>query len=229
MPDLFKSVSLKLGQRYKLLLVTFAVVLYAVPFLFFRGFSHGAVFAKYDGIDGESTDAEHKEWINILSYGFGITRQTASDGSSLGLRISTTATETMSPSSITSPSSTRWTRKAYSEPGIGCHAASAVAVTVRKSAFSARRSRSTASSARCCSGKARANSPRSTTKRLTDASPPAPSTNSRSASIPGPIGTTSLAEPATVLALTSAVAHAVFGDFLFSRGHSQFFNFNDSG
>ena len=80
MPDLFKSVSLKLGQRYKLLLVTFAVVLYAVPFLFFRGFSHGAVFAKYDGIDGESTDAEHKEWINILSYGVGITRQTASDG-----------------------------------------------------------------------------------------------------------------------------------------------------
>lgn len=27
-----------------------------------------AVFAKYDGIDGESTDAGHKDWIDVLSW-----------------------------------------------------------------------------------------------------------------------------------------------------------------
>ncbi len=27
---------------------------------------HAAVFAKYDGVDGESTDAEHDTWIDIL-------------------------------------------------------------------------------------------------------------------------------------------------------------------
>ena len=31
--------------------------------------SGGAVFAKYDGVAGESLDKDHKPWINILSVG----------------------------------------------------------------------------------------------------------------------------------------------------------------
>jgi len=32
---------------------------------------YGAVFAKYDGIDGESTDAKHDKWIDVLSIDWG--------------------------------------------------------------------------------------------------------------------------------------------------------------
>jgi len=31
----------------------------------------GAVFAKYDGIDGESTDSKHDKWIDVLSVDWG--------------------------------------------------------------------------------------------------------------------------------------------------------------
>lgn len=71
MSDLFN----KVGQRYKLLLITFAVILYAVPFVFFRGFGHAAAYIKYDGIDGESTDKGHEKWSDILSFGFGVSRE----------------------------------------------------------------------------------------------------------------------------------------------------------
>ena len=34
--------------------------------------AHAAVFAKYDGVDGESTDTAHKEWIDVLSIDWSI-------------------------------------------------------------------------------------------------------------------------------------------------------------
>jgi type VI secretion system secreted protein Hcp len=37
----------------------------------------GAVFAKYDGIDGESVDDDHKDWIDILSFGHSIFHESA--------------------------------------------------------------------------------------------------------------------------------------------------------
>ncbi len=40
-----------------------------------------AVFAKYDGIDGESKDANHGNWIDVLSIDWGIHRP---DGGSTG-------------------------------------------------------------------------------------------------------------------------------------------------
>ncbi len=33
---------------------------------------HGAAFAKYDGIDGESKDADHDKWIDVLSIDWGV-------------------------------------------------------------------------------------------------------------------------------------------------------------
>jgi type VI secretion system secreted protein Hcp len=34
--------------------------------------SNAAVFAKYEGIDGESKDANHAKWIDVLSVDWGI-------------------------------------------------------------------------------------------------------------------------------------------------------------
>ena len=34
-------------------------------------------FLKIDGIPGESADAKHKDWIDVLSYGFGIQQPTS--------------------------------------------------------------------------------------------------------------------------------------------------------
>lgn len=35
-------------------------------------FVSAAVFAKYDGIDGEATDADHDKWIDVLSIDWGV-------------------------------------------------------------------------------------------------------------------------------------------------------------
>jgi len=36
--------------------------------------AYGAAFVKYDGIDGESADASHDKWIDVLSIDWGVTR-----------------------------------------------------------------------------------------------------------------------------------------------------------
>ena len=41
-------------------------------------------FLKIDGIPGESTDDKHKDWIEILSYNFGMTQPTSATASSAG-------------------------------------------------------------------------------------------------------------------------------------------------
>ncbi len=41
-------------------------------------------FLKIDGIPGESTDDKHKDWIEVLSYGFGINQPTSATASSSG-------------------------------------------------------------------------------------------------------------------------------------------------
>lgn len=43
-------------------------------------------FLKIDGIDGESTDSKHKDWIEVLSYSHGVTQQSAGSASSGGGR-----------------------------------------------------------------------------------------------------------------------------------------------
>jgi type VI secretion system secreted protein Hcp len=34
-------------------------------------------FLKIEGIDGESTDSKHKDWIEVLSYGWGVSQPTS--------------------------------------------------------------------------------------------------------------------------------------------------------
>ena len=41
-------------------------------------------FLKIDGISGESTDDKHKDWIEILSYNFGMTQPSSATASSAG-------------------------------------------------------------------------------------------------------------------------------------------------
>lgn len=41
-------------------------------------------FIKIDGIKGESTDDQHKDWIEILSFSFGITQSASASKSSSG-------------------------------------------------------------------------------------------------------------------------------------------------
>ena len=42
----------------------------------------GGWFAKYDGVDGESTDANHSKWIDIIRYEWGVERSQATVGES---------------------------------------------------------------------------------------------------------------------------------------------------
>lgn len=41
-------------------------------------------FLKIDGIPGESTDDKHKDWIEIVSYGHGVTQQVSETACSAG-------------------------------------------------------------------------------------------------------------------------------------------------
>ncbi|MDP6561448.1 MAG: type VI secretion system tube protein Hcp [Candidatus Peribacteraceae bacterium] len=47
-------------------ILTFAILL-ALPFS-----ADAAAFAKYDGVDGESKDADHSKWIDVLSIDWGV-------------------------------------------------------------------------------------------------------------------------------------------------------------
>lgn len=42
--------------------------------------SQAAVFVKIDGIDGESTDANHADWIDVLSWSWGMTNDPSPSG-----------------------------------------------------------------------------------------------------------------------------------------------------
>ncbi len=41
-------------------------------------------FLKIEGIQGESTDANHKDWIEIISYGIGVIQPTSASASTAG-------------------------------------------------------------------------------------------------------------------------------------------------
>ena len=55
------------------LILTAALVgVYAIPD------AAAAAFVKYDGIDGESTDKDHKKWIDVLSTDWGASKESCS-------------------------------------------------------------------------------------------------------------------------------------------------------
>jgi len=49
-----------------------------VAILGYVNFADGAVFIKFDGIDGEATDSNHDKWIDVLSVNWGATKPTSS-------------------------------------------------------------------------------------------------------------------------------------------------------
>ena len=51
-------------------------MVYTLPFVYFKGFSHAAAYIKFDGVDGESIDKDHKGWIDVLSWSWGVSRPT---------------------------------------------------------------------------------------------------------------------------------------------------------
>jgi type VI secretion system secreted protein Hcp len=56
----------------RLVLWTGIALIYLVPL--FSLHLYAAVFAKYDGVDGESADTNHKDWIEVLSISQGVSR-----------------------------------------------------------------------------------------------------------------------------------------------------------
>ncbi len=61
-----------------------AGIAFSVMFLGTLAFddAEAAVFAKYDGIDGEAKDEGHKDWINLLSFDWEANQSTAASGQS---------------------------------------------------------------------------------------------------------------------------------------------------
>lgn len=57
-----------------LLKITAAAAVSAVMLIGSSPFGTAAVFAKYDGIDGESKDDKHDKWIDVLSIDWGMHR-----------------------------------------------------------------------------------------------------------------------------------------------------------
>ena len=56
-------------------LVAIGAVLVSLTIIGSSDDAFGAVFAKYDGIDGESKDANHDKWIDVLSVDWGAHRE----------------------------------------------------------------------------------------------------------------------------------------------------------
>jgi type VI secretion system secreted protein Hcp len=52
------------------------IAICAIPLIFVGNFNdaQAAAFIKFDGVDGEATDQDHKDWINLLSFSHSITR-----------------------------------------------------------------------------------------------------------------------------------------------------------
>lgn len=59
-------------------------VVYAAPLLMFPGFGTAAAFIKFDGVDGESTDEKHRDWIVVDSFSFGLRGPTSGGGGGAG-------------------------------------------------------------------------------------------------------------------------------------------------
>jgi len=52
--------------------------------------AEAAAYLKFDGVDGEATDAKHKEWIDVLSFSQTITRETSDSSGATRTRSSAT-------------------------------------------------------------------------------------------------------------------------------------------
>lgn len=58
-----------------------AICVAALAIVGFTDDAEAAAYIKFDGVDGEATDKDHKDWINLLSFQQSITREESSSGS----------------------------------------------------------------------------------------------------------------------------------------------------
>jgi type VI secretion system secreted protein Hcp len=65
----------------------FVLIIYALPLLVFKGFGAFDAFLKIEGIDGEATNEKHKDWIEVQSFSWGMSRTGTSPGGGTLLKI----------------------------------------------------------------------------------------------------------------------------------------------
>ena len=70
----------KKRKTYRALIGCAVAVLYLLPFIGVR--SMAGMFLKIEGIEGESQDSKHKEWIEVLSFGQGVSMPIQGSGPS---------------------------------------------------------------------------------------------------------------------------------------------------
>jgi type VI secretion system secreted protein Hcp len=62
------------------MLTAAAAVVFGAPFLVFDGFAAFDTYLKIEGIPGEAADADHKDWIHIESFSWGMSQSSATGG-----------------------------------------------------------------------------------------------------------------------------------------------------
>ncbi len=64
-------------MKKELSLVTIAVCAAALTMIGFANDAEAAAYLKFDGVDGEATDANHDKWIDLLSFQQTISRESS--------------------------------------------------------------------------------------------------------------------------------------------------------
>lgn len=75
-------------MKKELSLASIAVCAAALALVGFVDDAEAAAYIKFDGVDGEATDKEHKDWINLLSFQQTISRESSATSGSTRARSS---------------------------------------------------------------------------------------------------------------------------------------------
>ena len=77
-------------MKIELKLTLIAVCVLTLTLVGYVNGAEAAAYLKFDGVDGEATDAKHKEWIEVLSFSQTITRETSDSSGTTRTRGSAT-------------------------------------------------------------------------------------------------------------------------------------------
>lgn len=67
-------------MKKELSLTAIAVFAAALTLIGYSEDAEAAAYIKFDGVDGEATDSEHKDWINLLSFQQSMSQEGAATG-----------------------------------------------------------------------------------------------------------------------------------------------------
>jgi type VI secretion system secreted protein Hcp len=88
MPTMLSPSARLLRSRARYWSIGIVLIIYALPLLVFKGFGAFDAFLKIEGVDGESTDEKHANWIEIDSFQWGMSRTAAAPGTVGKLEVS---------------------------------------------------------------------------------------------------------------------------------------------